>query len=157
MRIFSPPLSLDPPLFPLVHCSLSLSLFLSFSFSHSFHIRSPQSRAVSVWDARSQWDEDPIIDANYREKTPQNMKQLICSGVNHRKLFVNWHLIPELWCRSTSVETILWNRHDCGFGYLDWVFWNTTSVHILRTSLGSFFFFYPITLQLPSSRALESL
>lgn len=31
MRIFSPPLSLDPPLFPLVPCSLSVSLPFSFS------------------------------------------------------------------------------------------------------------------------------
>ena len=94
MRIFSPPLSLGPPS---LACSLSVSpsLFPLF-FILSFAPYQKLGERCPCGDARSQWDEEPIIDANYREKTRQNMKQLICHGVNHGKLFVNWHPIPEL-------------------------------------------------------------
>lgn len=107
MRIFSPPLSLAPLLSPAPSLPLrfSPSLFPLF-FILSLAPYQKHGERCPCGDARSQWDEEPIIDANYREKTRQNMKQLICRGVNHGKLFVNWQPIPELWCRITSLEAL---------------------------------------------------
>lgn len=55
------------------------------------------------------------------------MKQLICHGVNHGQLFGNWQLTPELWCRGTSMESLL--------SKLEWMSWYNATISSLSIHL----------------------